>query len=225
MKLGRHKRFYEAVQDAHIAIHKVAEIGVFRYSYSVVREFIEAGTECHLYEPVPTFCAEILPHLAPYPNTTLYQFGLSDKNTEIDLYLAGDVGASTYAANQSVSPAILNDNFTPDESLKVTVSCRDIREVDPGDYDLVSIDVEGAEWPIIKHMISRPKVLAIETHFRHYKNPNLQEISTWANSEGYQIWYLDDSDTIFYRGTPPKLSLIHHLKTRSKIHKIYSAIN
>ena len=220
--MSHHKRFFEATKQAGIAIRKAAEIGVFRYDCSVIREFIEAGIECHLYEPVPTFCAEISPHLQPYPQSRLFPFALSDRNATIQLYLAGDSGASTYAANQNVSPAILNDNFQPDTSLQVSVQCRDIREVDPGDYDLISIDVEGAEWPIIANLLSRPLILAIETHYRHYKNPYLNEISAWTKTQGYHIWYMDDSDTIFFRGIPPKLPFFEHLKMQAKVRKVYA---
>ena len=57
--MARPRSFYEAAKIAKLSISKVAEIGVFRYDCSVIREFIESGLECHLYEPVPAFCDKI----------------------------------------------------------------------------------------------------------------------------------------------------------------------
>lgn len=219
--MAQMKSFYEAANFANLAIRKVAEIGVFRYQCSVVREFIEAGLECHLYEPVPTFCDKIEEELGRYPLSKLFRFALSDTDKEIELYLAGDVGASTFSAELTVSPAILNDHFKPSKELTLTVQCRDFSKVDPGDYDLVSIDVEGAEWPIIKNMKSRPVFLAIETHFRNYRNPNLAQIYHWAITEGYHLWYVDESDSIFIRGELPKRPFFERLANKWKIRKIY----
>jgi FkbM family methyltransferase len=219
--MAQKKSFYEAAKSANLSICKVAEIGVFRYECSVVREFIEAGIECHLYEPVPTFCETIEVALGRYPMSKLFRFALSDTDKELELYLAGDVGASTFSADISASPAILNDDFKPSRESALTVECRDFAKVDPGDYDLVSIDVEGAEWPIIKSMKSRPVLLAIETHFRNYRNPNLAQIHHWAMTEGYNLWYVDESDSIFIRGEPPKKSFFDRLANNWKTRKVY----
>jgi len=219
--MARPRSFYEAAKIAKLSISKVAEIGVFRYDCSVIREFIESGLECHLYEPVPAFCDKIEEELGRYPLSKLFRFALSDTDKAIELYLAGDIGASTFSAELSASPALLNDHFKPSKESAITVQCRDLSTVDPGDYDLVSIDVEGAEWPIIKNMKSRPVFLAIETHFRNYKNPHLAQIRHWAATEGYNLWYVDESDSVFIRGEPPKRPFFERLANEWKIRKIY----
>jgi FkbM family methyltransferase len=213
-----------AAAAAGVTIRRAAEIGVFKYEVSVIKELADSGVPSDFYEPVPKFCDEIERELKGLANARLHRFALSDSNGSLDLYLAGDVGASTYAANLSASPALLNDNFKPNDRVKVTVECRDFREVDPGDYDLVSLDVEGAEWPIVRRMKSRPSILSIETHFRKYKNPHLAEILAWCTENGYGIWYLTRSDTIFFKGKPPEMPLVPRLRIAWDVRSVYGSL-
>ena len=66
---------------------------------------------------------------------------------------------------------------------------------------MISIDTEGSEWFVLKYMISRPKVISIETHGAAYLNPYLREISQWMEQNDYQPWYRDKSDTVYVRGS------------------------
>jgi len=38
---------------------------------------------------------------------------------------------------------------------------------------------------VLKHLVSRPKVISIETHGKYYLNPFLTEITQWMEREGY----------------------------------------
>ncbi|HVA27966.1 MAG TPA: FkbM family methyltransferase [Candidatus Baltobacteraceae bacterium] len=224
---GSHELFpnlAKAALAAGVTVRRAAEVGVLKYQYSAIREFADAGTPCDFYEAVPAFCDEIEVALKSRANARLFRFALSDTNGNLDLYIAGGGDASTYAANQTTSPALVNDNFVPSDDARVTVECRDFHEVDPGDYDVVTIDVEGGEWPIVRRMKSRPTILALETHYRRYKNPHLAEIFAWCHENGYVIWYLTRSDTIFLRGTPPKMSLFRQVERAWKMRNVYGSL-
>jgi len=80
---------------------------------------------------------------------------------------------------------------------KVEVKTAD--QIDDGTIDILAIDVEGAEWLVLKNIISRPKILRVETHFTHsgYCNPHYDLIMEWAFSKGYALAAQDVSDSLF----------------------------
>jgi FkbM family methyltransferase len=202
---------YSAVMKAGIEISKAAEIGVLSFEASNIKDFIEDGIVCDLYEAVPEFCSNIEANLSEYSNTKLNCYALSDFDGEIELCMAGP---STFNAAQVSSPAINHDGVKKEASEKIKVPCRNFGSIDPGDYDLVSIDIEGAEWSVIRNMKSRPAVLSIETQSRDYVNPELDKITGWLQENGYKVWVWDDTDTIFFRGSPPFVSLVNSVKSR-----------
>jgi hypothetical protein len=123
-------------------------------------------------------------------------------------------GPSTFSASLDSTPAINHDGFRKDAAgvKMIDVECRDFADLDPGDYDLVTIDIEGGEFPVLARMKSRPRVLAIETQSRDYVNPQLGAITDWLVREGYKVWFQNDTDTVFIRGERPKLGLVKDIK-------------
>lgn len=61
-------------------------------------------------------------------------------------------------------------------------------DVDEGDIDVLVLDAEGAEWPILRELVSRPKVLRIELHpdDARYPNPHHDKIMVWLKEHGYR---------------------------------------
>lgn len=198
-----------ALKKSGIVIRKAAEIGVFSFETSVLRELIILGTRCDLYEAIPEFCEAIDEAIRPYPAATLCRTAVSNRNGELELCMAGP---STFSASQAMSPAINHDGLNKSDAVHLTVECRDFKELDPGDYDLVSIDTEGSEYEVLSRMQSRPLVLAIETQSRDYVNPKLGSIADWLVENGYKVWLWDDTDTIFFKGPPPRVSVVQVLK-------------
>ena len=64
---------------------------------------------------------------------------------------------------------------------------------------------------VIKHMTSRPKIISIETHFKAYTNPFINEISKWIKEENYRVWYKNKSDTVFVRKDVFDLSMLDRI--------------
>ena len=211
----------EATRLAGIPVQRAAEIGVFSYADSAIRGFCETGVACDLYEAVPRFCDHIEIDIRDRPSVRLFRFAVANRNGTLDLHLAGLVGGSTFAAGQATSPALVIDRFVPDDASRFTVPVRDFADVDGGSYDVVSIDIEGGEWLVLQRMRSRPAVLAVETHFRKYVNPHLPEIIAWCRTNGYRVWYLTRSDTVFYRGDPPGLPTSTRLTLRWRRWRLY----
>jgi len=111
------------------------------------------------------------------------------------------------------SPAIVNDHYTVSKENTFEVPCRVFSELDDGTIDLLSVDIEGGEWYVIKHLLSRPSVISIETHGKYYTNPFIREINAWISTNGYRVWYKDLSDTVFVKDPDFPISLSDRLET------------
>ena len=72
--------------------------------------------------------------------------------------------SSSFISSSNSSPAIINDSYDKENNTTVKVKAKKFSSEDPGNIDLISIDIEGSEWFVIKNMISRPNVVSIETH-------------------------------------------------------------
>jgi len=189
-------RLYNKLKEKNIFVSNVCEVGVYLPDASAVKEFIVNGINATLIEADPDYCKAINVHFGQYDNLTVYNIALYDYEGTVELCKKK---SSTFLKELQVSPAIVNDNYSVDKGEFFTVNCARFSTIDKGNFDLVSIDIEGAEWFVIKHMISRPTVLAIETHGKYYTNPYLENILAWTKDNHYKVWYKDNSDTIFVR--------------------------
>ncbi|MBK8554209.1 MAG: FkbM family methyltransferase [Ignavibacteria bacterium] len=88
--------------------------------------------------------------------------------------------------------------------------------MDDGTIDLLSVDIEGGEWFVVKHLVSRPDVISIETHWKNYSNPYLKEINEWMSDNDYQIWYIDKSDTVYFKNNLFKLTVLEKAELKFK---------
>jgi hypothetical protein len=85
------------------------------------------------------------------------------------------------------------------EQDKFVVEARTFDQIDDGTIDLLSVDVEGSEWFVLKHMTSRPSVISIETHGSLYRNPFFDQISEWMKANNYVLLYKATSDSVFVK--------------------------
>lgn len=192
---------YRRVSNTEFRPCHVVEVGVHRPESCSVYDYIAQGVRCTLVEPDPEGVAAIRARFASYPNVTLHPVGVYHSRGRVDLARRG---ASSFIAEMKVTPAIVNDRYRLDHRDTVVVDVRTFDELDDGTIDLLAIDAEGCEWYVLKHMVSRPTVLSIETHGSRYRNPFLREISQWIEANGYVLWYRSTSDSVFVKqGTIP----------------------
>ncbi len=92
---------------------------------------------------------------------------------------------------------MINDKYQPDDKDIFYAEAKLFSQIDDGTLDILSVDSEGAEWYVIEKMVSRPKIISVETHGRRYKNPFAKEINAWMHTNNYKVWYKDKSDTIY----------------------------
>ena len=179
-----------------------------RPELSNIYDYIVAGTRCTLVEPEPDSIKRIQKLCKQYKNITLYPVAAYDFNGELELSQRHE---STYVSEIKNSPAVVNDGYVPVPEDRFTARAVTFDAVDDGTIDLLSIDVEGSEWFVIKHMTSRPSVISVETHGKRYTNPHLEKIRTRMADEGYALWYKDKTDSVFVKKGSIAVSLLDRL--------------
>lgn len=189
-------RLYSKCRDRDLGFSHVCEIGVYRPEFCNVIDFIREDVRTTLVEPEPGAVKAIKEAFGNQKNVTLLPYAIYDYNGTLKLAKAG---ASTFVARLSKSPAMENDRYEVDEAEQIDVECRVFSDLDDGTIDLLCIDIEGAEWYVLKNLKSRPRIISVETHGKFYTNPFMKEIGEWMETNGYEAWYKDNSDTVFAR--------------------------
>ncbi len=205
------KPIFKNLKKKGFQANHVAEVGVWHPETSNIYDYIKLGVRCTLVEPDPKSIALIRTHFSKQDNITLHQVAIYDFNGKIEL---SQRAASTFVSALTASPALVNDQYQVDPADSFEVEAKTFDRIDEGDIDLLSIDIEGSEWFVIKHMCSRPAVISLETHGAIYLNPHLDEILAWMKKNEYATWYKDNSDTVFVN--PQQIKIDWKDKTKLK---------
>jgi FkbM family methyltransferase len=204
MNTRSNKLLYRKVSSKTIPIQKVCEVGVYLPETSNIIDFIKEGKETILVEPEPNSIQAIKSYFQDYSNVTLIPVAIYKHNGTLTLAKAE---ASTFVSDLPMSPALINDQYQINATKNIDVECKVFSDIDEGDIDLLSIDTEGSEWYVLLTMVSRPKIISIETHGKFYVNPFLKDIKNWMKENDYQVWFKDNSDTVFCKKGLFNLSL------------------
>lgn len=203
MNTKEHKKFYRKIKLRGIPINHACEVGVYLPQTSNIIDFIKEGVQSSLVEADPDTVKILKEYFKDY-NITIYPVAVWSESGTIRLSRAA---ASTFVSELESSPAIVNDKYKVTVENSIEVKCVVFSEIDDGTIDLLSIDIEGGEWNVIKNLKSRPKVISVETHGKYYTNPFIKEINQWMVNENYIIWYKDLSDTVFVKNGVAKPSM------------------
>jgi len=190
------ERLHRMCRRKGLQIRQVAEVGVYWPETSNVLAFVREGIPAMLVEADPQCLARIREFFSPWKDVRIVPCAVWDEDGRITLYRAN---SSTFASGVSGSPAQVNDAYVPGEGDGFEVEARRFSGIDDGGIDLLSIDIEGAEWYVLKHLRSRPRVIALETHAAEYRNPHLGQIERWMAENGYVLWFIDHTDTVYAR--------------------------
>ena len=87
-------------------------------------------------------------------NVKVIPFAVWEKEEDIEMFRAN---ASTFIGSIAGSPAVVNDGYAYDEKDRFVAHGKPFDRIDDGTIDLLSVDIEGAEWLVVKNMTSRPK--------------------------------------------------------------------
>ncbi len=186
---------YQRVVEKGITVSHVCEVGVFEPETSNVLGFINHDIRATLVEADPDIARRVEQYFSGHP-ITVHAVAIWDYSGRQKLARAS---ASSFIVDVKSSPTLANDNYRIDEANTFDVDCLVFSAIDDGTIDLISIDIEGGEWYVLKYMVSRPHVISIETHGKNYVNPFMAEIADWMQQNGYQIWYKDHTDSVYSR--------------------------
>lgn len=203
------KEIYLKSLGLGLDVNHVVEVGVYLPHTSNILDWIQKGVRTTLVEPSPPSIQAIESYFKDNTNITLHKVAIFETNGTISLY---NRDASTFIAEPGSSPAMINDNYTPDESDKIEVECRRFDEIDDGSIDILSVDIEGAEWYVIQNLVSRPAIVSVETHGKFYINPRMEDINHWMESNGYKPWFKDKSDTVYVNSKYYSPSILDKVK-------------
>lgn len=188
------KTIFKRLSKKGFVPSSVTEVGVYLPQTSNVYDYIKMGIKCTLIEPDPKSIDLIRTFFAGYKNVTLYPIAIYDYSGQVELIQRD---ASTFISQLPHSPAKINDGYKMDKKDSFLAEAKTFNEIDDGGINLLSVDIEGSEWFVIKHMISRPTVISLETHGAAYTNPYLDKIMNWMKINNYRILYKDKTDTVF----------------------------
>ncbi len=189
------KKIYRKLKNRNITFHHACEVGVYLPETSNIIDFIKDGIRATLVEADVVTVEKIKDYFKGY-DIKVFPVAVWDFNGTIKLSKAA---ASTFVTALKSSPAIINDKYKVNKENTFEVPCMVFSDIDEGTIDLLSIDIEGSEWYVIKHLKSRPLIISVETHGKYYTNPFINEIKNWMMRENYITWYKDGSDTVFVR--------------------------
>ena len=206
-------KLYNKCQRKGLNFNHVAEIGVYLPETSNILNFIKDGVKATLVEADPDYVLKISEYFNSFVNVNLIQAAVWDTNGFVILNKAE---SSSFVDELKSSPAIINDQYVATDSNKISVESITFDKIDDGTIDLISVDIEGGEWFVLKHLVSKPDVISIETHGKNYSNPYLTEIKDWMSKNNYQIWYTEKSDTVYIKNKLIELTAFEKIQLKLK---------
>jgi len=123
----------------------VIDIGAYKGEFA---EKIINKYNCKVigYEPIKSFFDDI--QNKNIPNYTIYNYGVSDKNEDVEIVLQGDATSS-------------NLSFTKESTVELCKHIDILNIIDeiPNDIDLLKINIEGGEFKLLECLVDNPKYL------------------------------------------------------------------
>lgn len=196
MSAKSHNKLYRKCKSGGLVIRHVCEVGVYMPETSNVIDFVNDGTRTSLVEPDPKSLEAIRRLFGDRKNVTVFPVAVFDHDGTIELVQRD---ASTFVSTLPSSPAMVNDHYTSKDEDRFAVECKTFDKIDDGTIDVLSVDIEGSEWYVVRALVSRPIVVSVETHGKKYTNPFMVEIAGWMKENGYEVWYKNNTDTVFAR--------------------------
>lgn len=181
---------------------RVAEVGVNEPDKCSLLPFINAGIPALLVEPLPWCCQNLRAAFEGKP-VEVIEGVAGEKEGSVLLYDRGE-GSWIDDVPQGAAPdehhghSAMNRE-TMDPCFIRKVQSYRWRMIDPGDIDVLCVDTEGAEWFVIREMISRPALVRCEMHFTHsgWINPHNPAIRQKMQEMGYVVIGEDVSDILW----------------------------
>jgi FkbM family methyltransferase len=178
----------------------ICEVGTYTPDNLHCQDFIQnvSHTKFSLVDANPNCIQQLKSQYNDRSDVNIFNYAIADYSGKINLYNRwSGPDASAFIEGLPHSPSIINDGYNKLDRDIIVCDCITFDKIDTGDIDLLFIDIEGAEWFVIKNMISRPKIISIETHGQKYINPFMNEINDWMLQNKYITVGHDNTDTFY----------------------------
>lgn len=134
-----------------------------------------------VFEPVPSFAAGISARFSGNPKIRVFDFGLYDRNETDTIRVDGDKSGLFVASKNSIEIQL--------RDISDFVRAQDIRHI-----DLIKINIEGAEYRLLKRMIDQRIVelctdIQVQFHSFYPESEKLREEIQLALSRTHQLTY------------------------------------
>ena len=179
----------------------ICEVGTFKPESLHCADLIEEASKVIFVEANPK-CVEQLRLVYKGDKFSIFPVAVADYDGLAKLYQRqGRNGedASAFISSIEKPPAVVNDGYVPNDFDAIEITAVPFSYLDEGNIDTLFIDIEGAEWFVLKHMVSRPKLICLETHGQKYTNPYIKEINRWLFENEYTKVASDESDTTYLK--------------------------
>ena len=192
---------YKLCRFANLYPDRILEVGVGPANKSSVKGFIGESNSIVMVEPHPRHIQEI--KKAYGGDVVLLEGAVSD--SEEEFVRIHDRGEGSFL-DGCRSPHIVNSGGDGDElyfdAQNIPPEEIESELEEGGQYEIVCMDCEGAEWHFLKEMTSRPWMIQIEMYlaFHKYSNPYKREIEAWMEENGYELAIIDVSDYLWIHG-------------------------
>lgn len=186
------------------------EFGAFDGEYvSNTSGLADIGWRGLYIEPVPEFYAKCVNRHKKNTNVTVVNSAVGDEKREVTISIGGPLSTIDQSVlkkfnEMSWSKGIHKGHTHKIQQLRLDeiLNAQKIAT----NFDILSIDVEGYEWPSLKNFkISewKPKMVIVELHDNNieYSNEweNCNKINDYFRTNNYRIVYKDYSNTVFIR--------------------------
>lgn len=199
------RQFEALVRDSGVGVTHAVEVGAFNVAYCNLGHYLnDTSIRIQLFEPMPKMFAELVAANAGRKHVTCHNVAIMDEDGPVVML---DKWAGAHVVGIA-APEVVNlhtksaKGFRGKTIPEVTVEGRVFGPYDDGTIDILTLDMEGCEWFVLKNMSSRPKWISVEMgdHHNPYKNPFSAEINEWMDSHGYKKHgTIVDRDTIWSR--------------------------
>ena len=116
--------------------------------------------KAYIFEPHPEYFSKCIERFSSYENVMVLNYGLANKNGEFLL------------SNQSDGSSFINPDHSQKDGIKCVIrdfSCA-LNELDIKSIDLMKINIEGGEFPLMEHIISCDKQAIVRQYQIQFHN-------------------------------------------------------
>lgn len=188
------------------------EIGAGDSYSSILLRFTDAE-KVTLYEPNPVLFSDLNEKVRPKtlspwapPHESLSAMPCAIIGSSMDVGLGACLVKMGYASSLTKYPSFMNLSLEGESDecwnpLKETVPCLRIDQIDDGSIDLLVLTIGGGEHLILKHLVSRPKIILTKYYCHnaaHWEQAN--KISAWMleNNYSYEVLQRNEHGTFWF---------------------------